>query len=463
MAERKKVVKYRKPFHINIGVVVFGFIFIYIVFYIFSYFTSEHIAVYEVGQGTIAENNTYYGLVLREEKIISSSYSGYINYYLRDAAKTSYNNLVYSVDETGNVAEKISSSASQEAELDSEDYLALKDKISGFSNAYQSTSFYQVYTFKEELEAQLMETMNQKALNSLGDYTSYAQTNQTFHLVNATEPGIVVYYTDGYENVTMDSFSPEMMNALNYNKVSLKQNAEVQAGEPAYKLITSENWNIVFPVSDSTYERLAAKNVVNIQFKKDGISCWVNYEFQKIGDNYYMILSLKDHMVRFCGDRFVEIELLIDEESGLKLPNSAITEKEFFTVPKEYFSKGGNSNSNGLLVEQPAESASAVMVFVETTLYYETDDVYYIEKDELIQAGTVIRKPDSNETYTIRDTETLSGVYNVNKGFAVFKQIDVLYQNDEYTIVRMGTSYGISLYDHIALEGNKVEEDDLIY
>ena len=124
MAERKKVVKYRKPFHINIGVVVFGFIFIYIVFYIFSYFTSEHIAVYEVGQGTIAENNTYYGLVLREEKIISSSYSGYINYYLRDAAKTSYNNLVYSVDETGNVAEKISSSASQEAELDSEDYLA---------------------------------------------------------------------------------------------------------------------------------------------------------------------------------------------------------------------------------------------------------------------------------------------------------------------------------------------------
>ncbi len=307
-----------------------------------------------------------------------------------------------------------------------------------------------------------METMNQKALNSLGDYASYAQTNQTFHLVNATEPGIVVYYTDGYENVTMDSFSPKMMNVLNYNKVNLKQNTEVKANEPAYKLITSEDWNIVFPVSESTYQRLAADSVINIQFKKDGISCWVNYEFQKIGDSYYMILSLKDHMIRFCGDRFVEIELMINKESGLKLPNSAITEKEFFTVPKEYFSKGGNSNSNGLLVEQP-ESSSAAMTFAETTLYFETEDVYYIEKDKLIQAGTVIRKPDSNETYTIRDTAKLSGVYNVNKGFAVFKQIDVLYQNEEYTIVRAGTSYGISLYDHIALEGNKVKENDLIY
>ncbi len=83
MAERKKVVKYRKPFNINIGVAVFGIIFIYIVFNIFSYFTAEHIAVYEVGQGTIAENNTYNGLILREEKIVNSNYTGYIDYYLK--------------------------------------------------------------------------------------------------------------------------------------------------------------------------------------------------------------------------------------------------------------------------------------------------------------------------------------------------------------------------------------------
>lgn len=449
--------------NINIGVVVFGIIFIYILFNIFSYFTTEHIAVYEVGQGTIAENNTYQGLILREEKIFSSDYSGYIDYYIRDAAKTSYNNLVYSVDENGDVSDKMDTSAGGEAELDSEDYLALKDTIASFDGSYQPAAFYRVYTFKEELEAQLMEAMNQKALDSLGDYVANAQSNQTFHLVNATEPGIVVYYTDGYEDVTPDSFSPEMMNVLNYHKVSLKQKSKVQAGEPAYKLITSEKWNIVFPVSETAYQRLAEDSVVKIQFKKDGISCWVNFEFQKIDDSFYMILSLKDHMVRFAGDRFVEVELLIDEETGLKIPNTAITEKEFFTVPKEYFSKGGDSNRNGLLVEQQDAAASEGMVFVETSLYYETEDAYYIEETDQIKKGTVIRRPDSNETYTIRDTAKLSGVYNVNKGYAVFKQIDVIFQNEEYAIVRTGTSYGIALYDHIALEGNKIEENELIH
>ena len=40
--------------------------------------------------------------------------------------------------------------------------------------------------------------------------------------------------------------------------------------------------------------------------------------------------------------------------------------------------------------------------------------------------------------------------------------IDILYQSKEYTIVKTGTSYGISLYDHIALDGAKINEDDLL-
>ena len=42
------------------------------------------------------------------------------------------------------------------------------------------------------------------------------------------------------------------------------------------------------------------------------------------------------------------------------------------------------------------------------------------------------------------------------------KQIDVLYQNEEYTIVKTGTTYGIALYDHIALDGTKIDENKLI-
>ena len=63
-----------------------------------------------------------------------------------------------------------------------------------------------------------------------------------------------------------------------------------------------------------------------------------------------MILSLHNNMVRFAGDRFTDVELLLTERSGLKIPNSSITEKAFYTVPKEYFTRGGDSNSLGLYV-----------------------------------------------------------------------------------------------------------------
>ena len=80
-----------------------------------------------------------------------------------------------------------------------------------------------------------------------------------------------------------------------------------------------------------------------------------------------------------------------------------------------------------------------------------------------MQKGDILQKPDSNETYTIgTDVANLNGVYNVNKGYAVFKQIDVIYQNKEYSILKTGTTYGLSLYDHIALDGSKVTENQLI-
>lgn len=462
MAGKKKIVKYRKPLHINIGVVVFGIIFIYLIFNVFSYFTTEHVSVYEVVQGTIAENNTYTGLILREEKIVSADYSGYIDYYLRDGAKAGVSTLVCSVDENGDVADKINQSAKEGAELGSEDYSALGETISKFDKSYQPGNYYQVYSFKEELDARLMEAVNQSALDSLSDYAANAQSNQTFHLSYAPEPGVVAYYTDGYESITPDTLTPEHFNVLNYTKNNLKQNTQLNSGDSAYKLVTSENWNIIFPVSQNAYNRLAQDNVVKLQFKKDGTTCWVNYEFQKLNDTFYMVLSLKNHMVRFLNERFTEIELLLDEETGLKLPNTAIVEKQFFTVPKKYFTKGGDSSQLGLLVQQTDKNGKTGMVFIQTSIYDETDDVYYIEEDENIGSGTVVLLPDSTQTYTIGETAGLQGVFNVNKGYAVFKRIEILFQNEEYAIVRTGTQYGLSLYDHIALEGDKVEENTIL-
>ena len=222
--------------------------------------------------------------------------------------------------------------------------------------------------------------------------------------------------------------------------------------------ILDETWNIIVPVTRDVYERLTDESAVQIEFTEDGRTLWVNFEERQISDGYYLFLKLNNSMVRYVQERFIEIELLLNKESGLKIPNTAITEKEFFKVPKEYFAKAQDSSGKGVMIKDPATGS---INFIATSLYYETEDSYYIDEDE-VHAGTVLQRPDSNETYTVGETAKLQGVYNINKGYAVFKQISILYQNEEYSIVETGTSYGLSLYDHIALDGSKVNENDLI-
>ena len=75
----------------------------------------------------------------------------------------------------------------------------------------------------------------------------------------------------------------------------------------------------------------------------------------------------------------------------------------------------------------------------------------------------MILKPDSDETYTVSEKASLTGVYNMNNGYADFTKINVLYSNKEYSIVESGTNYGLRVYDHIVLDGESVNEDEFVF
>ena len=103
--------------------------------------------------------------------------------------------------------------------------------------------------------------------------------------------------------------------------------------------------------------------------------------------------------------------------------------------------------------------------FVPADIYYSTDEYYYIDKSDTsdLKAGDYIVKPGSSERFQLGQTASLQGVYNINKGYAVFRQIEVLTSNDEYYTIEKGTKYGLSVYDHIVLNADTVQEGALIY
>lgn len=459
MAKKKNLVKYRSSGNFNIGVVIFVIIITYVLFNLFSYFTKTHIAEYQVQQGTIASNNIYQGIIVRDETVVYSEHEGYINYYVKNASKVSVNDVIYSIDTDGSISKAISTSESDEA-ISKESLSSISQELDTFVKDYSSTRFSECYTFYNNLNTEIAQSININALADLSDKVNQAEANQTFYQVKSGQDGIIVYEIDGFENYTIDDITSSEINYNGYKSTHLFENTEVSTSDAVYKRINSEDWNILVPISESLAKELNDTSSVKIRFCKDDFTATVSCSVIKGEEEYFLNLYLKKAMIRYVNDRFIDIELVMSEKTGLKIPQSAITSKEFFTIPKEYFTIGGDSTNPGLLLKHTVDGEDTVKL-VTPTLYYETDEYYYVDSED-VSEGDIVLMSDSNSTYKIgTDKGSLIGVYNINKGYAVFKQINIIYENEEYAIVETKTSYGISLYDHIALDASEVKENQL--
>ena len=83
---------------------------IYVIISVITYFRKEHIVGYEVKEGSLSTNNIYNAIALREEKIINADTAGYVNYFAAEGGRVAVGNLVYTVDESGQLLDFLKSS-----------------------------------------------------------------------------------------------------------------------------------------------------------------------------------------------------------------------------------------------------------------------------------------------------------------------------------------------------------------
>lgn len=454
-----KIRQYRKPLNINLGMIIFGCIFVYILICVCMYFTSSHIVGYEVKAGSLSVNNVYKALAIRDEEIVNSSGSGYINYFAREGGRVAVGDLVYTVDETGRLSEILGGDDPDENILSDNDLSELKSEILGFTSTFSPKAFEEVYDFKYSVQGTVMKLANYRILESFDSINSSSQS-ELVNFCRAAKTGIIIYSTDGYETLRPEQVKAADFDTDSYEKHPLISNELISKGDPAYKLSLSENWSLMIPVTPERARELEEAEYVKVKFLKNQDISWGQVFIHQNEDGTYAQLLFNNSMITFCTDRYVDIELITEDETGLKIPNSAIVEKEFFLVPADYVTKGGNSGASGVLREVYLEDGEATTEFIETPIYNEAEGEYYLD-DSSLRIGDYILKPDSAEKYPISKRGSLIGVYNINKGYADFKQIKILYQNEEYSVVQSGTTYGLSVYDYIALDASSIEEDDL--
>lgn len=462
-SKKKKVVAFRKPFNINIGLVIFVVIFVYLVVEIVLSINKITPSVYCVEHSYIDNNFYVTGIAIRDEMLVNATDSGYISYYIRDGERVGKNATVYTVDETGTIYDYLAENASDSLKLSAEDYELVKNRIAMFRSSYSEDTYYNTYNFKYDLQSLVLEINNDLLIEQAT--SSDLSMAGTFKTVASEESGIVTYYQDGYENASVDNIRKEMFDAAKYDKVSLKTGDIINAGSPVYKLICSDNWNVVAPVSDEQADMLRDGEVVTVKLGSLNYEVDCNYTLIEQSDGKYINIIINKLMVNFADDRFIDVCIMVDSPKGLKIPNSAIVSANAYKVPLEYMTVGSNSKAAIYLNKRVLnESGELSIEQISPTIYYQDEEYCYIAANS-VEASDVFVKENSEETISVGvlSSTSLNGVYSANKGTAAFKMIEVLNEKDDYCIVKEGMDYSISMYDYIILDGTEVTEGQIIY
>jgi len=455
----ENIKKYRKS--MNIGILIFMFILIYLGILVYNYLTKSHLEIYEIKSESLAQDNIVDGLILRDEIVINASHSGYLNYYYPDNSRTTKDAILFSIDETKYYYDILTNDTIKDGISEYDAGFVCKT-IETFRKNSSISEYDKLKRFSTDIDDTIQELSNAYSISVINNIIP-EDAPATLHFYSSEKAGLISYNTDMLCGITLPTVNPsDFLLADNYEEYESRKSI-VEANTPVVKYIADDKWQILCEINDGQKKSLSTLDRIEFTIYEDGFHTVAPFEIIDIDKKSYILIHMDKYVQNYLDERFLSIELCWQETDGFKIPLTSITEKEFFVVPIQYFTKGSDANSIGLLVEVlDEETGVADYVYKESTIYYDDGLYYYIDPSEF-KHGQKILYPDNFSMYTLELKETLEGVYNINKGYALFRRIERITQNDEYCLVKNDTEYGLKQYDHIALDASTAVDSGIIY
>ena len=232
------------------------------------------------------------------------------------------------------------------------------------------------------------------------------------------------------------------------------------SGDFLYKLVESENWQLIVPLTAQEAAFYGALSSVRFSFIKNGISQTAPCMVLTGADGSYLLqISLSRFLIRFASERYTEIRIDQNAQSGYKIPRSALVTESFYLIPREYEIDDPEVNGKFLAESYSGQVASAQLI--DPTVYYRDDNYCYVSRSE-VPEGTVLAATDSSERFTVRLNAFLNGVYLINTGYTHFCPIEILDEDAEYFLVSTNLKGGLSTYDTILLNADRYKEGQVL-
>lgn len=444
-----------------IGVIIFAFVFIYMIIYAFFLSNKDHVPIYEVQAEEENTQQTYKGIALRDESIISCDYSGNINYYVQNGKKTAKNGIVYSIDEGSTRSGEITSLSGIDRLADN-DIKSIKNVIYGYLDDYSDFRLNEVNEFKNEISDTIYSLVNDNSIENMKKIGADS-SNSAFHIKRTDVAGVISYKTDSVCGLGFDDLKPEMFqDSYDFKTKNIKSTGLVGQGEPVCRIVTDDNWKIAVKIPEELYVRFIERDSISLYINDYYVPVTGSVQTLQRDSDYYVLISIDKYMSMYIDHRVLDIKFVMNDETGLKIPVSSKVDKAFYIVPMSVFVEDESYRANMLLRECSDKEGGFMYEQVYIDKFF-TDNTYAYVDTKYLNDGDVLVNNETGERYSVHATGTIEGVFNVNKGFNQFVRIEKIRANGEYIIIRNNTPDGLRIYDHIALNAKDAQDLAIIY
>jgi len=422
----------------------------------FRYMSADTTPIAVVGYGSVDVPRVMSGIIIRDETVYLAPASGIVVFNVADGTRVRRGAVVSNIEDSSNIAQlsmqsdylsrrifdiqnlrsDVSSVSEAVEEVNDIIALDLNSRLLGLTGSNRES----LYTLTHSLE-QSIELRNDLLLNEnagsvrelVNEHRAYTvMINESRTAMTATESGIVSHVIDGFEDV----LTPQNMHYITREQTrmyvgaeSFVQNIAVDAGDAVFKIIESNTWYIASYIDNDLVTDWTPNRAIRLYIEKDGEFVghpfWVHTVTRRNDSESFVTLRSDIQMQDFLGMRTVSFKTYDSVYSGIKIPETAITERTFLRIPERYV----NIVRHNITVvnRQVGSTIEQETIHIKVLRGIERADgyVYILQDFDNVRRGdTILLNAHDTEGYIINELTTASGVFRTNTGIATFVSVN---------------------------------------
>lgn len=277
-----------------------------------------------VENAQIVDSTNSRGIIFKDETVYESETQGSISFSAKEGEKVSRNSKIAEIKDATSTGGSTNGSYEDDLKEVNQEIEEYNKKISSQDETPTQDG---VADDKTAIKEQLSKAIEKKK-------EIVKDMKKSKNVYYAEESGIVSKVIDGYEE-KFSSKNIKKYNAKNFKILEAKKTASNEKEEPQtsnaiFKIIENQNWYIMTKIEGENLKELEKGDTVSIKIN-DGEIAKIDaqiVEIERSKDDVFLVLEMDKHLHDFYKDRYVDIRIIRDVYSGLKVPQKSILKKD---------------------------------------------------------------------------------------------------------------------------------------